>query len=66
MQSHCDRCGQPTGVTTMSRFNTEIICPICEDKEKAHPMYSEAHRQELEAVRRGDYHFPGIGKPRDL
>jgi hypothetical protein len=26
----------------------------------------EAHDTECEAVRRGDYNFPGIGKPEDL
>jgi len=50
----------------MSKFNTETICMDCEAKERAHPRYAEADRAESEAVRRGDYNFPGIGKPEDL
>ena len=33
----CDRCTRETNSFTMSRFNTDTICPSCEDKEKAHP-----------------------------
>jgi len=67
MRSDCVRCGNkhPFSVT-MSRFNTDTICGPCEDKERAHPMYAEAARVELEAVKRGNYNFPGIGKPGDL
>jgi hypothetical protein len=50
----------------MSRFNTETICTDCETKEKAHPKYAEARRIEHEHVVRGNYNFPGIGKPSDL
>jgi len=45
----------------MSRFNTEIICLDCEEKEKKHPRYEEARQAELDACRRGDFNFPGIG-----
>jgi len=50
----------------MSRFNTDIICVPCEDKEKAHPLYEKAWEAELAAVKAGDYNYPGIGKPEDL
>lgn len=50
----------------MSRFNTDAICLDCNAKEKRHPKYPEAEAAELEAVRSGDYNFPGIGKPDDL
>jgi uncharacterized Zn finger protein (UPF0148 family) len=50
----------------MSRFNTDIICPTCEDREKRHPKYQEARDAEFKAVQRGNYNFPGIGKPADL
>ena len=62
----CNRCGKETAVTTMSRFNTEIICMDCLAKEKKHPKYAEAAGIELAEVKRGNYNFPGIGKPSDL
>ncbi len=63
---NCDRCSKKTISWTMSRFNTEDICPLCEAHEVAHPQYEEARRVELEHVKRGNYNFPGIGKPADL
>lgn len=62
----CDRCGGDASTSIMSRFNTDTICLLCQKKEKAHPAYAEAARVELEAVKRGDYNFPGIGRPEDL
>ena len=59
----CARCGKHTNVTQMSRFNTDILCPACIAEEKKHPMYALAAQKELEAVRRGDYNFFGIGWP---
>lgn len=50
----------------MSRFNTDIICSPCEEKEKAHPAYAEAARVELEECLKGNYNYKGIGKPEDL
>jgi len=57
----CDRCYKDVFCTTMSIFNTQMICPDCEDAERKLPKYEEARAVELEAVRRGDYNFPGIG-----
>lgn len=62
----CQRCHQPTGTTTGSYFNTQMICLECEKKEKAHPKYKEAKEAEEREVRSGNYHFPGIGLPADL
>jgi len=45
----------------MSRFNTDLICPDCEDEERRHPDYEKAAAAELAAVRAGNYNFPGIG-----
>jgi hypothetical protein len=64
--STCQRCYARTLATTMSTFNTQIICLDCERKERAHPAYGEAVKAEAAAVKRGDRNFPGIGKPRDL
>lgn len=62
----CRRCGQETIVIIMSRFNTEEICMDCEELERSHPRYQEAVAAEEAAVKRGEYNFPGIGKPADL
>jgi len=62
----CDRCGATSVALTMSRFNTQMICDACETREKAHPAYPAAAQAELDAVRRGEMNFPGIGKPPDL
>ena len=59
----CDRCGRETGLTIMSRFNTETICMECEGEEKHHPDYPYARARELEAVKKRNYNFPGIGWP---
>lgn len=67
-KTHCDRCGTAFGTHAhgMSWFNTDMICGQCREKEQAHPQYAEAKRIELEHTMRGDYKFPGIGKPEDL
>lgn len=62
----CDRCHGEMSVYTMSRFNTDEICPRCIEAEEAHPKYEEAYEAELAAVRRGDMNFPGIGCPPEL
>lgn len=63
-QETCDRCGGSlTGGRMMSKFNTDCLCMNCIRKEKQHPDYQKAAMAELEAVRRGNYNFPGIGYP---
>lgn len=62
----CARCNRGLRSSIMSRFNTDIICPECETKEKAHPRYQEAVDAEMAACKRGDYNYAGIGKPADL
>jgi hypothetical protein len=49
-----------------SYFNTDTICSECWDVERAHPLFPEAKRVENEAVRAGDFNFPGIGLPPEL
>lgn len=63
--SRCQRCGAETLVTTGSYFDTQMICLAC-DKRGAHPDFERARRAELEAVKAGDYNYPGIGLPADL
>jgi hypothetical protein len=50
----------------MSRFNIQLICMDCEKAEREHPDYAKAAEAEYNAVMRGDYYFPGIGRPEDL
>ena len=57
----CGRCKKETDIVIMSRFNTDDLCLDCEEAEKKHPGYEEARQAELEACRRGDFNFPGIG-----
>ena len=66
MKPYCDRCGEYSEITTMSYFNTDIICKKCDEKEKNHPKYEEAKEKELEEVKKGNYNYEGIGKPDDL
>lgn len=61
----CHRCGKRTTIHTMSRFNTDLICMGCDAAERKHPDYDQACRVEADAVRHGDYNFPGIGWPRE-
>ncbi len=59
-RTNCDRCGGSTGnQTTMSMFNTQVICMSCKDEERKDPEYEAASLAEQEAVRRGDRNFQG-------
>lgn len=68
----CDRCGQPPidNTTTMSKFNKQVICMPCKEKEQKHPKYRTACDAEEEAIRNGDFNYPGlfdrIGLPEGL
>lgn len=63
----CVRCRKSLGgVSIMSKFNTDVICLACKEREKKHPKYAEADAAEIAAVRSGNYNFPGIGCPPDL
>jgi len=63
---NCQRCNKPAIATTMSRFNTDMICLKCEKKEQEHPDYPAARAAEEEAVKRGNMNFPGVGLPAGL
>jgi hypothetical protein len=62
----CDRCHGESLVQGMSYFNTDRICMDCKKKEKAHPDYQKAVEAEVEACRRGDYNYRGVGLPDGL
>jgi hypothetical protein len=53
-------------MTSMSYFNTDVLCMECDEKERAHPKFKEAQAEEEKHVRAGNYNFKGVGKPADL
>ena len=57
----CQRCGVKSNASTMSWFNTDLICMDCADKEKSHPKYQEAKDRENEEVQKGNLNYEGIG-----
>lgn len=60
----CDRCGVSFAagmVHTMSRFNEDEICLLCQDDETQAPGYQAAYDAELASVKKGDRNFPGVG-----
>ena len=62
----CDRCGEENTATIMSYFNTDTLCMACKEKERAHPDFERAREAEIAEVQKGNYNYPGIGKPADL
>ena len=51
----CERCKERVPYLNYSEFNKELICRVCEDREKRHPRYQEAKESDVY-----------IGKPIDL
>lgn len=62
----CARCGGETHITTMSFFDDSIICAECDKIERAHPKFAETRAADIEAMRGGNYSFPGTGIPAGL
>lgn len=62
----CERCGRPAPITTLSYFNTDTLCMGCDARESRHPRYRAAVEADEQAIKRGDFNFPGIGLPDDL
>lgn len=66
MKRPCERCRGSLTAATMSKFNQQVICMSCKDRERKHPEYAAANAAELAACLRGDFNFPGVGCPADL
>ena len=63
----CPRCGGSMQTYTCSWFTTESICTTCQQEEKSAPNFEAARAAEADAIRRGDFNFPGIGlAPEDV
>ena len=60
----CERCKEKNPVvTTMSWFNTQIICLGCSKEELKHPDFNYARELESAEVRKGNYSYKGVGWP---
>ncbi len=62
----CDRCKKDATSLIMSMFNEEMLCEKCKSNERKHPDYKKACDAERAEVLKGNYNFPGIGKPKNL
>lgn len=61
-QETCDRChGSLADGRIMSMFNNDCICLKCKDEERQRKDYKTAVQADHEAIKRGNYNFPGIG-----
>ena len=56
----CPRCRNETAVHITNKFNTEEICTVCKDGERAYLLYAEAARAERKSVWQGIYNFSGM------
>jgi hypothetical protein len=61
--TNCSRCHADLNKTasTMSVFNTDVICLNCKTDEQQAPGYEAAADSEREACRHGHYNHPGVG-----
>jgi len=58
---NCHKCGVASYAHTMSFFNTDLICPKCDDEERTNPNYYEAVKTERAEVMKGNMNYPGTG-----
>lgn len=60
---YCARCGSDLRRTssTMSKFNTDIICAQCADEEENAPGFAAACAAEEAQCRAGNYNYKGVG-----
>ena len=67
MSDKCDRCRlkKPGEGFRMSVFNTDWLCPTCQEIEESHPDFEKARSAETQQVINGNYNFKGIGLPND-
>lgn len=61
-QTTCDKCGGSLkDGRIMSMYNTDCICLKCKNKERNRTDYNVATKADHNAIKNGDYNFPGIG-----
>ena len=62
-QKYCDCCGQSLkDGRIMSMFNRDCICLDFKKKERKDKDYRLAEGADGEAIKKGDFNFPGIRK----
>ncbi len=60
-QTTCDRCGGSLKEgRIMSMYNTDCLCMDCKAKESKREDYPRAQAAEREAIKKGNYNYPGI------
>ena len=59
----CMRCNKETNTHRMSWFNTDLICPACQEAEKQLPEYQYAKETERQMVLQGNLNYEGVGYP---
>jgi hypothetical protein len=62
----CERCNTETNSYGFSYFNVDALCQECLKKERVHPDFRKAYQADLDAIKKGDWNFAGIGLPNDL
>ena len=61
-KTNCDRCGGSLkGGRMQSMYNNDCICMKCKEKETRRADYKEASQADNNAIKEGNYNFPGIG-----
>lgn len=62
-EGKCDRCksARPYEGYTMSTFNEQWICLDCKEDERQAPTFEAAREAELQAIRRGETNYCGLG-----
>jgi len=57
----CVRCGRTARCFIGSVMNTDWICLPCRDDEGEAPGFAAAAQAEQDAVKAGNFNFPGVG-----
>ena len=57
---YCVRCGRDSISLKMSWFNTDMICPVCQDRENRSDLIRKAKERELAECKAGNMNYQGI------
>lgn len=56
----CVRCREYARISTVSWFNTDVICKTCSEIEEKHPLFQRAKDTERKEVEKGNLNYPGL------
>lgn len=66
-KEYCDKCHNPIGkIRKMSMYNTDCLCEACIKAEQRRSDYKLAQDADIEAIRNGNYNYPGIGYKEEI